>query len=490
VAEKPPTLVSVQRVQAQSVGGSALRYSGSIQPYTRVNLAFKVDGYVQQIEQRPDVNGRPRLLQQGDRVTRGTVLARVRQADYSTKVAQAQSQLQGSQSSVATASSQLAQATATREQARSAVTQAESARDAAQSQLTAAQAALVQAQTGVDGAVAGKKQAQASLAKAEAGYEKARLDFERATNLFATQSLTKTDYDAAKAQNDTTRAQVDEAQQQIAEYQAKEDQSRTQIQAAQAQVATAKAQVRTSQSRIAETKAQLQASEDAVRAAAAQVRTARASAGAALAQLEATRIPLQDTAIRAPLDAVVLQRNVEIGSLVNPGSVGFVLAETREVKVVFGVPDIEMRLLRLGIPLTITTEAYPGREFRGRVTAISPSADPKTRVFDVEVTVPNPHSQLKTGMITTLELPGPDRSQSLLTVPVAAIVGSEGGSQKYAVFVVEDQRGKPVARARDVTLGPVLDNKVAIRQGLKAGEQVVTTGAPLLIDGEKVRVVE
>jgi RND family efflux transporter MFP subunit len=495
-AEKPPTLVSVQSVQSQSTGEGALRYSGSIQPYTRVSLAFKVGGYVQEVAQRPDVNGRLRLLQQGDRVTRGTVLAQVQQADYSTRVAQSQSQLQGSQSNIATASSQLAQATATREQARSGVTQAESSRDAAQSQLAAAQAALVQAQTGVDGAVAGKKQAQASLVKAEAGYEKARLDFERATNLFATQSLTKADYDTAKAQNDSTRAQVDEARQQIAAYQAKEDQSRTQVQAAQAEVATAKAQVRTSQSRIVETKAQLRASEDAVRAVAAQVRTARAGAGAALAQLQATRIPLQDTAVRAPLDAVVLQRTVEIGSLVSAGSVVFVLADMRSVKVVFGVPDVEMRLLRLGMPLTITTEAYPGREFGGKVTAISPSADLKTRVFDVEVTVPNPRGQLKSGMVTTLELPGPDRSESPLTVPVAAIVGSEGGSQKYAVFVVEDQGGRVpaqrvmVARAHTVTLGPVLDNKVVIRHGLTGGERVVTTGAALLIDGEVVRVVD
>src|SRR5690242_5199063 len=61
--DKPPTLVSVQSVQSQSTGEGALRYSGSIQPYTRVSLAFKVGGYVQEIEQRPDVNGRLRLLQ-------------------------------------------------------------------------------------------------------------------------------------------------------------------------------------------------------------------------------------------------------------------------------------------------------------------------------------------------------------------------------------------------------------------------------------------
>jgi membrane fusion protein (multidrug efflux system) len=152
--------------------------------------------------------------------------------------------------------------------------------------------------------------------------------------------------------------------------------------------------------------------------------------------------------------------------------------------------------LRLGMPLAITTEAYPGRVFRGRVTAISPSADTTSRVFDVEVTVPNPGGQLKSGMIITLELPAPSASKPLLTVPVGAIVASQGRvdgrppGQDYAVMVLEEQAGKQVARARNVTLGATVGNMVAIRQGVKAGERVVTNGAPLLNDGDAVRVVE
>src|SRR5262249_55312501 len=172
------------------------------------------------------------------------------------------------------------------------------------------------------------------------------------------------------------------------------------------------------------------------------------------------------------------------------GTVGFVLADTRSVKAVFGAPDVEMRRLRLGMPLALTTEAYPGREFRGKVTAISPSADTKSRVFDIEVTVPNPHDQLKSGMIATLELPNAEPSEPLLAVPVAAIVASRRSGQGYAVFVVQDQAGKQVARARDVILGPALGNMVAVQRGLKAGERVVTTGAPLVVDGETVQVVE
>lgn len=487
---KPPTLVSVQRVTDPSEGGGVLRYSGNITPYSQVNLAFKVSGYIRDVLQRKGADGRIRLIQQGDRVTRGTVLAQVQQADYTTKVVQAQSQLRGSESSVSQARSQLAQATATREQAGSAVIQAESAKGTAQAQLAQAQATLQQAQAGLAEAAAGKRQAQASLAQAEATLLKSKQDFERASNLFAGQSLTKTDYDAAKAQADVSQAQVDQARQQIESLQAKEDAARSQINSAQASIAGAKAQVKTSQARIDEAKAQLRASEQTVRAAHAQVGTALASAGTARAQLEGAKIPVQDTSLQAPMDGVVLQRSVEVGTFVAAGTVGFVLANTRSVKAVFGVPDVELHRLRQGMPLGLTTEAYPGLEFRGRVTAISPSADSKSRVFNVEVTVPNPHDQLKTGMIATLELPAAAPSDGLLAVPVAAIVASKHNGQGYAVFVVQDQAGHHVARARDVTLGPALGNMVAVQGGLKAGERVVTTGAPLVVDGEAVQVVE
>jgi RND family efflux transporter MFP subunit len=490
VAAKPPTLVSVQIVKDQSEGGGVLRYSGTITPYTQMSLAFKVSGYIRDILRRQGPNGRSRLVQQGDRIARGTVLAQVQQADYTTRVVQAQSQLRGSQSSVAQARSQQAQATASLEQSRSAVMQAASAKETAQSQLAEAQAALEHAQAGLAEAEASKRQAQAALVQAEANLQRANLDFERANNLFASQSLTKPNYDAARAQAEVSQAQVDQSRQQIDALQAKEAAARSQINSAQASIAGAKAQVNTSQARIDEAKAQVRASQDMVRAARAQVGTALAAASTARAQLEAAKIPVRDTSLQAPLDAVVLQRNVEIGTFVAAGTVGFVLADTRSVKAVFGAPDVELRRLRLGMPLAVTTEAYPGLEFRGKVTAISPSADEKSRVFNIEVTVPNPHDQLKSGMIATLELPAAGPSEPLLAVPVTAIVASKHNSQGYAVIVVQDQAGKQVAHARDVTLGPALGNMVAIQRGLKAGERVVTTGAPLVVDGEPVRVVE
>src|SRR5512143_3698656 len=74
--EKPARPVRVENVRAEGPGGG-LRYSATVQPSEQVSLAFKVGGYVREVLQRPGVDGRPRDLQQGDPVTKGTVLARI-----------------------------------------------------------------------------------------------------------------------------------------------------------------------------------------------------------------------------------------------------------------------------------------------------------------------------------------------------------------------------------------------------------------------------
>jgi len=375
------------------------------------------------------------------------------------------------------------------------VMQAESAKETAESQLAEAHTTLTQAQAGLAQAQAGKREAQAALDEAEATHEKARLDFERATNLLATQSMTKANYDSAKAQADASQAKVEQARQKIENLQAKEAEARSQINTAQARIAGAKSQVKTSQGRIDEMKAQLRRSEDMVRVAGAQVETAQSAASGARAQLASARIPVSDTALRAPLDAVVLQRNVEVGTFVAAGTVGFVLADTHSVKEVFGVSDVEMRLLRLGMPLSITTEAYPGREFRGRVTAISPSADTRSRVFDVEVTIPNADGRLRPGMIGTVRVGGAAERRAALapavpSVPLTAIVRSETGAGEFAVLVVERQASVDVARRRRVELGAVTGNAIAVKKGVALGERVVVSGATLLVDGAPIKVLQ
>ncbi len=178
-----------------------------------------------------------------------------------------------------------------------------------------------------------------------------------------------------------------------------------------------------------------------------------------------------------------------MGTLVSPGTVGFTVGDLTAVKAVFGVADLAVGKLKLGDSLAVVTEAFPGEEFRGHITAISPSADPSSRVFAVEVTIPNPQNRLKSGMIASLQVGDTGPTTQVAAVPLTAIVRAKDPANSYAVFVVEEQGGKQVARQRNVALGETIGNSVAITSGVKVGERVITTGAPLVADGEAVQVI-
>jgi RND family efflux transporter MFP subunit len=155
---------------------------------------------------------------------------------------------------------------------------------------------------------------------------------------------------------------------------------------------------------------------------------------------------------------------------------------------VFGVPDVRLGGIRLGSPVTVTSDARPGVRLRGQVTAISPSADPKSRVFQVEVTIPNPHRQLDVGFIVTAAFAGGSVGQTKRVVPMQAIVGRTDASSGYAVYVVEGKGRNAVVRLRPVELGQVYGDRIQVARGLQPGELVVVSGPALLHDHQAVRV--
>lgn len=319
--------------------------------------------------------------------------------------------------------------------------------DQAKSQLTEARSSLEASQARLKQAKSEVEVSKSQIAEAQAGHEKARLDWERAEVLFPSGSMTKIDYDATRQEIATALAKLDQAKSQYAVSQSRVESAQSEIEAGRARIKSAEA-----------------------------------------ATTQAT-IPLEDTILRAPFSGVLLQRKVDVGSLVSASSVCFTLADITSVKVTFGVADMIVSQLKLGDSLAIKTQAFPGEEFRGHITAIAPSADPSSRVFSVEVTVPNPENRLRSGMIASLEVFGPSNGREAAAVPLTAIVRSKTAADSYAVFVVEAQGSKQVARQRNVSLGETVGNSVLITSGLKVGEQVIVSGAPLLQDGEAVQVI-
>lgn len=216
---------------------------------------------------------------------------------------------------------------------------------------------------------------------------------------------------------------------------------------------------------------------------------AYASFTASQARRDQAALSLSDCTLRAPMDGYVLRRAVEIGALVSPGSPGFTIADTRSMKVVFGVPDVLVGAMRMGAPQEVTTEAVPGVIFRGRITRVAPSADPTSRVFEVEVTIPNADGRLRAGMIAGLQIARDVAGAPVPHVPLNAVVRPPGDATGFAVFVVEEGDGHPVARLRRVELGGVDGNLIRVVAGLQGGERVIVRGASLAVDAQPVRVV-
>jgi RND family efflux transporter MFP subunit len=220
----------------------------------------------------------------------------------------------------------------------------------------------------------------------------------------------------------------------------------------------------------------------------AQLASTTASVTGAQAELNQANVALAYCSLQAPFNGWIVSRNVDLGTLVGPTTNGFTLADTQSVKAVFGVPDTSISRVRLGQHLAITTDAFP-TSFAGRVSAISPAADPKSRVFSVEVTIPNPRDRLKSGMIASLALDGAQLPQSVLAVPLSAVIRDPERANNFAVMIAEGGGDTQTARLRGVELGDIYGNMIAAKGGLNPGESVITSGVGLIKNGDKVRII-
>jgi len=296
-------------------------------------------------------------------------------------------------------------------------------------------------------AITAVETSRAQLKDSEAALIRARLDFDRAEALFATQSITKPDYDAAKERFEVNKAKFEAAKAQLGVAEAKVNTARFQIGAAESRLKTTEAVV------------------------------------------YSASIPLGDAQLRAPLSAVVIERKIEVGQLVSTGTPAFVLADVSSVKAAFGVPDLALQNFKIGDTLTMTTDAVPGTEFTGHISRISPAADQSSRVFDVEVTIPNAEGLLKPGMVAAMSVKETGASTEVPVVPLTAVTRAKADASGYAVLVVEEAAGKQIARFRSVELGESYGNSVVVKSGVKPGEIVVTTGITQVEDGEEVHVM-
>lgn len=212
-------------------------------------------------------------------------------------------------------------------------------------------------------------------------------------------------------------------------------------------------------------------------------KTAAAQVEAAEAQLSAAEDLLSFTELRADQDGVITTVGPGAGEVVQPGQMILRIARQDGRDAVFDVPSQVIRSAPANPDIMVSLADDPNVIVRGHVREVSPQADPVTRTFKVKVTLENPPEAMRlgatvNGTMTTVR-------DAVIEVPAGALTRAE---QQPAVWVV-DPASQTVA-LRPVTVKRFGEYLVAIADGLKAGDVVVTAGVQALHPGQQVRLLE
>ena len=425
VAEDAPQELAVQTAMVRLAPvESVVMYSGNVEVRDEVEVLPKVSG--QLLELKVDI---------GDSVKKGDIIAQIDTDSATVLHMQAEAGLQAAEAKLA----QLDEGPRTEE-----VAQAEAALKNAQAKLDRLTAPLNQNE--IDMAKAEEVSARVALQQAQAAYDKISwYDGKGAMAESVALQQATVAYEAALAKYEETMAG------------SKSEDIRAQeaaVEQAKAALELAKAPYRTSDYEIA-----------------------RADVLKAEAALYDAELQLNNCSVRAPIDGVVSAAPIAVGSIVGQSS-AIVTLVSPKVEVTIKVEEASISAIREGQSATIEVAAFPGEQFAGKVTRISPTADQTDRTFQVRIEPEVQSDALRGGMFAQVNAIS---EQYALLVPRSAIV-AEGG--RSFVYVVKDGR----VERREVETGQSTGKLVCVLSGLMSGEQVVSSGQTGLKDNTPVTV--
>ena len=220
---------------------------------------------------------------------------------------------------------------------------------------------------------------------------------------------------------------------------------------------------------------------------------ARRDAAAGL--VERTKAAIAEKVIRAPWDGEAGIRKVDPGAYVAPGTPLVRLQSIDPVYVDFNVPENDFALIQAGQPVETTFGAWPGQTFKGAVEAVDAQVVENTRAFTVRAKLSNPDGHMVPGMFANIAVVAGEPAR-VVTVPQTAVTYSLYGDSMYVVVPQPDAQagttdtGEPKLQVerRFVRLGEARNGRVAVAEGVKEGEQVVTAGQLKLRPGAFVRI--
>jgi HlyD family secretion protein len=210
----------------------------------------------------------------------------------------------------------------------------------------------------------------------------------------------------------------------------------------------------------------------------AQVDLARAQTTQSKARLDELRINLANTVITSPVTGFVARRAVDPGAFVSQNVPVADVVDITLVRLVANVVEKDLKQLESGNSANVQVDAFPGETFAGRIARVSPVLDPATRTAPIEIEIPNPTFRLKPGMYARVGITTQTRKNALV-LPANSVVDLGG---RRGVFQLQNN----VAVFRTVQVGTEKGDIVEILAGLKEGEEVISTGAGALRDGDRV----
>lgn len=232
-----------------------------------------------------------------------------------------------------------------------------------------------------------------------------------------------------------------------------------------------------------------QALDDAIteaEAAVSRVEAAHAQVRAAEEDLNQVKTRLAKGRIAAPIEGIVSERRANVGDLVGEAGANYPLfhiVDNRVLNLTVSVPSTLMPGLRQGQPLEFTTDAFPGRTFKGTVMFINPAVNEADRSVRVIAEVNNAAGELRGGLFVQGRIVTGKR-EGVILIPREALLGWDVAGKKAKLFIVEADR----AKSREVRTGQATEGRVEITAGLKAAETYVVRGAFNVKEGDKLLI--
>ena len=211
----------------------------------------------------------------------------------------------------------------------------------------------------------------------------------------------------------------------------------------------------------------------------AAVMTARANVASAESELNLARRNLSYALVYSPIDGFVSERTADLGEYVSPNAKVATVVRINPLRLRIDIPEQAIPSISVGQSVSVTTSAWPDKNFSGRIARVSPNVTPSSRTLTVEAEVENGSGALKPGQFATVRILQ-SRAQPAILVPSRAVRTEAGVSR---VFIIKDGH----AHERVVQVGQTEADLVQIKNGVNADEQVATSNVEQLSDGMAIR---